>query len=127
MNIQQASKQSGLPIKTVRYYDEIELVSAERAENGYRQYSETHIHKLVFLRNARNLGFSLDDCRQLLSLYENKSRASADVKKIATSKIIEMETKLRELEAMKATLSELVDACHGDNRPDCPILRGLGS
>jgi len=127
MNINTAAQESGLPTKTVRYYDEIGLVQAARAANGYRDYGEAEVHKLRFLGRARGLGFSLDDCRQLLSLYEDRKRASADVKRIAQSKIAEIETKLTELNAMRSTLSSLVNSCHGDDRPDCPILDELGS
>ena len=126
MNIQHAAKRSGLPVKTLRYYDEINLVQPGRAENGYRDYGDVEIHKLRFLSRARSLGFSLDDCRQLLSLYEDKNRTSASVKEIAESKIREIETKLEELHSMRKTLSTLANSCHGDNRPECPILDELG-
>lgn len=126
MNIRQAATQSGLPTKTVRYYDEINLVSPGRAENGYRDYSEIEVHKLRFLGRARGLGFSLDDCRQLLSLYEDTNRASASVKKLTQAKIREIDYKLKELQSMRNTLRKLADSCHGDDRPDCPILDELG-
>ncbi|MGI9353047.1 MAG: Cu(I)-responsive transcriptional regulator [Rhizobiaceae bacterium] len=126
MNIRRAAELSGLPVKTVRYYDEISLVQPDRAENGYRDYSEVEVHKLRFLSRARSLGFSLEDCRQLLSLYEDKSRASSSVKEIAQAKIREIEVKLEELQTMRKTLSDLADSCHGDSRHDCPILDELG-
>ena len=126
MNIRQAAELSGLPIKTVRYYDEINLVEPGRASNGYRDYSDVEVHKLRFLSRARSLGFSLEDCRQLLSLYEDKSRASSSVKEIAQAKIREIEVKLEELQTMRKTLTELAESCHGDSRPDCPILDELG-
>ncbi|MEM9279372.1 MAG: Cu(I)-responsive transcriptional regulator [Pseudomonadota bacterium] len=126
MNIREASEQSGLPVKTVRYYDEIKLVQPNRAENGYRDYDENEIHKLKFLSRARGLGFSLEDCRQLLSLYEDQNRSSSSVKEIAQSKIKDIEVKLEELHSMRKTLAALVDSCHGDDRPECPILEELG-
>ncbi len=125
MNIGEASTNSGLPAKTIRYYEDIGLISPDRAENGYRDFSETHMHKLAFLSRARSLGFTIEDCRTLLSLYEDTDRASADVKVMAREHLDKMAHKIKELEAMQATLSELVDKCHGDERPDCPILQGL--
>ncbi|MBL1404918.1 MAG: Cu(I)-responsive transcriptional regulator [Rhizobiales bacterium] len=125
MKIQQAATLSELPVKTVRYYDEIELVSPDRQDNGYRFYSDKDIEKLRFLGRARSLGFSLEDCRQLLSLYEDKNRASSEVKSIAESKILEIEAKLIELQSLRDTLTKLADSCSGDERPDCPILEGL--
>jgi len=125
MNIQAAAEQANLPVKTVRYYDDIELVSARRRENGYREYGEAEINKLCFLGRARSLGFSIDDCRQLLSLYEDTDRASSDVKALASRHLEEIDRKLTELAAMRDTLSDLVKTCHGDDRPDCPILQGL--
>ncbi len=126
MNIRNAANKSGLPVKTVRYYDEIELVQPDRAANGYRDYTKQDIHKLRFLGRARNLGFSIDDCRQLLSLYEDTNRASANVKEIAAAKISEIDVKLKELKSIRDTLSTLSAACNGDNRPECPILEELG-
>lgn len=125
MNIQSAARQSHLPVKTVRYYDDIGLVEASRQANGYRSYDEIQVNKLKFLGRARSLGFSIDDCRQLLSLYEDKDRASADVKTLAQSHLAEIDRKLEELTALHTTLSGLVESCHGDDRPDCPILEGL--
>lgn len=125
MNIQSAARQSQLPVKTVRYYDDIGLVKAARQTNGYRDYDHNHVNKLQFLGRARSLGFSIEDCRQLLSLYEDKDRASADVKTLAQHHLEEIDTKLAELTSLRETLSGLVDSCYGDNRPDCPILEGL--
>ena len=93
MNIGTASDHSGLPPKTIRYYEEIGLIKADRAPNGYRDYSETHLHKLAFLHRARGLGFSIEECRQLLALYEDKSRASGDVKELAEQKLVEIDRK----------------------------------
>lgn len=125
MNIGEASNSSGLPAKTIRYYEEIGLISPDRSDNGYRDFSETHMHKLAFLSRARGLGFTIEDCRTLMSLYEDTDRASADVKTMAREHLEKMAHKIAELKAMQATLSELVNKCHGDDRPDCPILQGL--
>ncbi len=125
MNIGQASKLSGLPTKTIRYYEEIGLVKADRKDNGYRDYSEAHIHKLSFLKRSRNLGFAVEECRNLLSLYEDTERSSSDVKQLAQSKVEEIDQKISELEGLRETLSHLVWACHGDDRPDCPIIDDL--
>lgn len=125
MNISEAATRAGLPPKTIRYYEEIGLVAPHRDANGYRSFSESHIHKLHFLARARGLGFSIEDCRTLLALYEDSGRASADVKTIAEEHLAQIEAKIAELAAMRDTLTELVHACAGDHRPDCPILKGL--
>ena len=125
MNISDAAERSGLPAKTIRYYEDIELVKPGRTANGYRDFSETDIHNLTFLARSRALGFSIEDCRALLELYEDKSRASADVKKIAQEHLDEIERKITDLSAMRDTLSHLVMNCRGNQRPDCPILTGL--
>lgn len=125
MNIGEASTHSGLPAKTIRYYEDIGLINPDRTDNGYRDFSDTHLHKLAFLNRARSLGFTIKDCRTLLSLYEDTDRASADVKDMAREHLDKITLKIAELEAMKDTLSELVNKCHGDDRPDCPILQGL--
>ncbi|PCJ76432.1 MAG: Cu(I)-responsive transcriptional regulator [Rhodobacteraceae bacterium] len=125
MNIGQASANCGLPAKTIRYYEDIGLILPDRTDNGYRDFSETHMHKLAFLSRARGLGFTIEDCRTLLSLYEDTDRASADVKAMAREHLDKISYKINELKAMQATLSELVDKCHGDDRPNCPILQGL--
>ncbi|WP_319773069.1 Cu(I)-responsive transcriptional regulator [Breoghania sp.] len=122
MNIGEASRQTDLPAKTIRYYEEIGLIAPDRKENGYRDYGDQHIHKLRFLKRARSLGFGIEDCRQLLSLYEDHGRASADVKSLARQRIEEIDAKLAELSSLRDTLTKLVHACHGDQRPDCPIL-----
>lgn len=125
MNVGQVARHSGLPTKTIRYYDEIGLVSPDRAENGYRSYSNDDIHRLSFLKRARNLGFSIDECRQLLMLYGDKARSSHDVQRIAVAHMEAIEAKISELQSMRKTLQHLVTACHGDQRPDCPILEDL--
>lgn len=125
MNIGEASERSGLPAKTIRYYEDIDLVAPDRADNGYRDYSASDVHRLRFLHRARNLGFSIDECRLLLSLYSDRNRASADVKAMAEQKLFEIDAKIRELQSLKSALQPLVDCCHGDDRPDCPILDDL--
>ncbi len=128
MNIGTAAEQSGLPPKTIRYYEEIGLIpAAGRTEGGYRDYDETDVQILRFLHRARRLGFSVAECRELLSLYRDRDRASADVKAIALQRIEDIERKILELESMRATLKHLADACHGDDRPDCPILDDLAA
>lgn len=125
MRIHDAAESAKLPVKTVRYYDEIKLVSPIRAENGYRDYGDSEVQKLSFLAHARGLGFSLEDCRLLLSLYEDQNRASADVKSIAKSHISKIDAKLKELQSLKSTLTKLVTQCNGNSRPDCPIIKEL--
>jgi Cu(I)-responsive transcriptional regulator len=125
MNIGEASEQSGLPVKTIRYYEDIGLVRPQRSENGYREFLETDLQRLKFLQRARSLGFSIEECRELLSLYEDRNRASADVKALTRAKIKEVDRKIAELQSLKRVLSDLVKACHGDDRPDCPIIDDL--
>ncbi|HHB80250.1 MAG TPA: Cu(I)-responsive transcriptional regulator [Aliiroseovarius sp.] len=125
MNIGEAAAQTGLPAKTIRYYEEIQLIQPHRAENGYRAFNDKDLHKLAFLARARALGFSIEDCRMLLALYEDEARASKDVKQVAQAHLKRINEKLADLKAMRATLTDLVDACAGDHRPDCPILKGL--
>jgi Cu(I)-responsive transcriptional regulator len=127
MNIGVVARKSGLPAKTIRYYEDIGLVRADRKPNGYRDYSDDHLNTLRFLARARSLGFSIDDCRQLLSLYEDKDRASGDVKALAMTHIAEVERKIEELQGIRTTLASLVEACQGGERPDCPILSDLAS
>ncbi len=125
MNIGEAEDRSSLSAKTIRYYEEIGLVVPSRQANGYRDYDETDVHKLAFLHRARGLGFSVEECRTLLSLYQDRHRASADVKTIAETHLARIENKIVELESLRRTLSHLIEACHGDMRPDCPILDDL--
>ena len=128
MNISTAAKTAGLPVKTVRYYADIGLVSApSRSETGYRTYDGGAVRKLVFVRRAREFGFSIEECRELLSLYEDRNRSSADVKRIATRRLEDIAEKQRELKSLHDELAHLVDACKGDDRPDCPIIDGLGN
>ncbi|MFW2541043.1 Cu(I)-responsive transcriptional regulator [Primorskyibacter sp. 2E107] len=127
MNIGDVSARAGLPAKTIRYYEDIGLIRPKRTENGYRVFSETDLHKLAFLARARELGFSIEDCRALLAMYEDNSRANADVKTLAEAHLKQIDEKLAQLQSMRDTLSHLVHACHGDDRPDCPILRDLAT
>ena len=125
MTIRDAVAASGLPAKTIRFYEEIGLIAPQRSANGYRVFSERDLHVLCFLARARGLGFTLDDCRELLSLWEDESRASADVRALAERHIASLDRKIEEIRAMRATLADLVSSCRGDARPDCPILKGL--
>ena len=125
MNIGEVSRASGLPTKTIRYYEDIRLIRPDRGPNGYRDFSPEDVHKLTFLARARSLGFSIDDCRALLSLYEDRDRASADVRHLAREHLDRIARKIEELEEMRNTLDTLVTRCQGNNRPDCPILDDL--
>ena len=128
MNIGEAAKRSGLTTKTIRFYEDIGLVpAAGRDPNGYRRYGEREVNQLRFVHRARSLGFSVEDCRELLALYGDRERASADVKALAVARIRDIERKIEELEAMKATLEHLAERCHGDARPNCPILEDLAA
>ncbi|OSQ37977.1 Cu(I)-responsive transcriptional regulator [Thalassospira mesophila] len=125
MNISDAAQDCGLPAKTIRYYEEIGLVRPGRRANGYRDYNEQDLHKLRFLQRSRGLGFSVEDCRTLLSLYEDHNRASADVRQIAKAHLDDIDRKIAELKSLQTTLRHLVHQCHGDDRPDCPIIEDL--
>ncbi|MFG6560407.1 Cu(I)-responsive transcriptional regulator [Sulfitobacter sp. 1A15299] len=127
MNIGEVSQRTGLPPKTIRYYEDIGLVKPLRDANGYRAFRESEMHKLAFLGRARTLGFSIEDCRNLLALWEDKNRASADVRAIAKDHLAQIEAKISGLQEMRDTLSTLVRDCAGDDRPDCPILKTLGT
>jgi MerR family copper efflux transcriptional regulator len=125
MNIGDAAERSGLPAKTIRYYEDIQLLKPARSGNGYRDYSNEDVHRLRFLQRARSLGFTVEECRQLLSLYGDRERESADVKAIAEGKLAEIDRKVADLLSMRRTLEHLVHSCHGDERPECPILDEL--
>lgn len=125
MNIKDVGLRAGLPVKTIRYYEEIGLIRPLRSANGYRSFRESDLHKLSFIGRARGLGFTIEDCRALLALYEDDQRASADVKALAERHLQQIAAKIEELRAMQATLGDLVQSCAGDARPDCPILGGL--
>ncbi|EPG73872.1 Cu(I)-responsive transcriptional regulator [Leptospira fainei serovar Hurstbridge str. BUT 6] len=127
MNIGELSKLTAISAKLIRHYESIGLIpKAYRTESGYRIYEDNDVHTLRFIKRARGLGFSLQEIKQLLGLWRNKSRASAQVKALAMSHVKEMEEKIAELQGMCATLRHLSKHCHGDNRPDCPILEELG-
>jgi Cu(I)-responsive transcriptional regulator len=125
MNIGSAARKSGLPPKTIRYYEEIGLLKADRRGNGYRDYSEGHVRRLNFLHRARDLGFTVEECRQLLSLYDDEHRESSEVKALAEARLADIERRIAELQSLKKALHHLVATCHGDDRPDCPIIEGL--
>ena len=125
-NIGQAASQSGVSAKMVRHYESLGLLPAvQRTDAGYRQYGDKEIHTLRFIRRARTLGFSMAEIAELLKLWQNKRRASADVKRIAQAHVADLERRIAEMQAMRQTLTELAACCAGDSRPDCPILSGL--
>lgn len=127
MNISSAAEAAGLPVKTVRYYADIGLVDApSRSEAGYRTYDDASVRKLAFVRRSREFGFSIEECRELLSLYQDRDRTSAEVKRIASKKLQDIEEKQRELQSLHEELEHLVKSCRGDQRPDCPIIDYLG-
>lgn len=126
VTIKEASAATGVTAKMIRHYERIGLIAAPtRTENRYRHYSAREIHELGFIRRARDLGFSIDDIRQLLTLWRDRTRPSAEVKAIALRHIEELDEKAASLAAMSRTLKHLASCCHGDNRPDCPILDAL--
>ncbi|MCR4521769.1 MULTISPECIES: Cu(I)-responsive transcriptional regulator [Bosea] len=123
MNIGEAATRSGVSAKMIRYYESIGLITAPaRTAAQYRVYAADDVHTLRFVRRSRDLGFSLEETRELLALWRDKSRASADVKSLAMAHVRELEEKAAELKAMADTLRHLATHCHGDHRPDCPIL-----
>jgi MerR family copper efflux transcriptional regulator len=126
MHIGHASERSGVPAKTIRYYESVNLIEpASRGENGYRRYTENDVRTLQFVSRARSLGFSVKEVGALLGLYQDHNRLSADVRRIASDHVTEIDRKIENLQAMRRTLTHLVDRCHGDDRPDCPILDDL--
>ena len=127
MNIGEVAKLAELPIKTIRYYEDIGFIQPKRSANGYRSFRQSDVHKLAFLGRARSLGFSIEDCRALLHLYVDDTRASADVKRIAQEHLTRIDAKVKELQTMRHTLSHLIEACAGDDRPSCPILSDLAT
>lgn len=128
MNIGEAAKISGVNAKLIRHYESIGIIpKASRSDAGYRVYSETEVNILSFVKRSRNLGFSMKEIKKLVSLWRNKSRASSEVKNLATKHVDEMEKKILELQSMVKTLKHLAKTCHGDDRPDCPILNDLAS
>jgi MerR family transcriptional regulator, copper efflux regulator len=125
MNVAAASRRSGLPPKTIRYYEEIGLVSPSRRANGYRDYGPDDIERLAFLRRARGLGFSIEECRALAGLDASASRTSQEVREIAMAHRAALDEKRREIDAMSAALDRLIAACPGDQNPHCAILDGM--
>ncbi|MRW87598.1 Cu(I)-responsive transcriptional regulator [Pseudoduganella sp. FT26W] len=126
MNIGQAASATGVSAKMIRYYESIALIPAgRRTDAGYRIYADNDLHTLRFVKRARLLGFSLDQIRDLLSLWQNKERASSDVKTIAIGHVAELNQRIAELTEMRDTLQTMASCCHGDHRPDCPILQSL--
>jgi MerR family gold-responsive transcriptional activator of gol and ges genes len=126
MNIGQASKASGVSAKMVRYYEQTGLIpAAGRTSSGYRDYSDTDVHMLRFIRRARDLGFSVAEIADLLGLWRDEGRQSVEVKRLAQGHIDQLEKKIKGLQDMAQTLTTLVNACHGDHRPHCPILQSL--
>lgn len=126
MHIGTIARKSGIPAKTIRYYESIGLIdSAARSESGYRVYGAEDVHTLRFVQRARGLGFSVGDVGKLLALWRDRRRSSAQVKALAESHVAQIDHKIAELQAMRDTLVHLVERCHGDHRPDCPILEDL--
>ena len=126
MQIGEAARRAGLTVKTVRYYANIGMVTPrQNAVTGYRDYSEGDVAKLQFVGKARKFDFSVEECRELLGLYEDRNRPSREVKALTLKKIDEIDRRLAELQSLKDELSGLASSCDGDNRPDCPILNAL--
>jgi len=126
MNIGEAAARSGVSAKMVRHYESLGLLPAvARTDAGYRQYGDTEVHTLRFIRRGRDLGFGMGEIAELLKLYQNRRRSSADVKRIALAHVADLQRRIDEMSAMKRTLERLAGCCHGDERPDCPILDEL--
>ena len=128
MNIGEAAKKSGLSVKTVRYYDEINLIKPiKNKATNYRHYTTADLAKLQFIGKARRFNFSINECKELLSLYENQNRSSKEVRNLTLTKIAEIDVKLTELENLREQLSHLVNCCKGNERPECPIIDELAT
>ena len=127
MNVGEAARLAKLAPKTLRYYDEVGIVSPARGSSGYREYNDSDVHRLRFVQRARGLGFSVDDCRALLSLYADEHRASREAKRVVEHQLQTIDRKVAELESIRGVLRRLAADCDGDDRPECPILDELGS
>lgn len=125
LNIGEAAAASGVSAKMIRYYETVGLVNPGRTGANYRVYGDEDVHRLRFIRRARSLGFSMEETQRLLALWDDKERASSEVKRLASAHIGELNRKIAEMQGMVDTLSELVSCCHGDHRPNCPILTDL--
>jgi Cu(I)-responsive transcriptional regulator len=126
-NIGEAAHRSGVSAKMVRHYESLGLLpSVERTESGYRQYTDKEVHTLRFIKRARDLGFSMADIQELVALWQNRRRSSANVRRIAERHVQELNQRMAEMQAMRQTLEHLIHCCQGDHRPDCPILEELG-
>ena len=125
-NIGEAAARSGVSAKMVRHYESLKLLpTVTRTDSGYRRYSDKEVHTLRFIRRARDLGFSMAEIAELLKLWQNRRRASADVKRIAQRHVADLERRMAAMAEMRDSLKHLADCCHGDHRPDCPILEAL--
>lgn len=128
MNIGEAARASGVSAKMVRHYEALGLVpGVARSPSGYRQYDAATVHTLRFIRRARDLGFATAEIAELLALWRNRQRPSAEVKRIALTQVADLQRRIAEMQAMQRTLAQLAGCCHGDERPDCPILDDLGA
>lgn len=125
MNIGAASDASGVSQRMIRHYEKIDLVPAPPRRGSYRDYSDADVHRLRFIANARDLGFPIEEIRTLLGLWSDRDRSSAEVKALAEARAAELGRKVRALESMRQSLTQLAQACHGDDRPDCPIIERL--
>ncbi len=126
MNIGQAAKHTGLSAKMIRYYESISLLpSAGRSPSGYRRYNDNDLHRLSFIKRSRDLGFSLEEVGKLLALWQDRQRSSCEVKALASRHLAALDQKIAELSSLRDSISELVNHCAGDDRPDCPIIKEL--
>ena len=126
LNISEAAEQSGVSAKMIRYYESLGLLTeARRTAAGYRIYDAREVHTLRFVRRARDLGFSIEEIQHLLGLWQSRGRSSRDVRKVAQEHLVDLDRRIAELQTMRRTLQQLVEHCHGDQRPDCPILDDL--
>ncbi|MGS0683392.1 MerR family DNA-binding protein [Shewanella sp. 125m-7] len=126
MKIGEVAKLTGLSVKSIRYYHDIDLVVAQRGENGYREYSDNAVNALQFIQHCRALGFTLEDCKALLKLQNNTHRSAEDVKELVSHHLHDIELRISKLTVLREQLSQLIHDCHGGEQPDCAILKGLG-